>query len=173
MRRKSSRCRENRNHQADAKELMQIRKLEAELEHLGKGRAMFWTAPDCPPEIRRAGLEDVLAFENIGTGISLFEGLLTRGVELPRPGTLNERQSATKVEEVMNALLELQIILVGFEKMSARQLYATLWQQTLWEGCYIEKRLAGAVTILDVSHSIPQAEMLQCLDDVMKMCSVH
>ena len=153
--------------------MAKIRKLEAELEHVGNGRALFWTTPDCPPEIRRAGLEDVLAFEDIGAGISLFEGLLARGIELPRPETLSERQSSDKAEEVMNALLELQIILVGFEKMSARQLYATIWQQTLWEGCYIEKRFAGAVTILDVSHSIPQTEMLQSLDDVMKICSIH
>ncbi|MDR0843393.1 MAG: hypothetical protein LBP68_08255 [Acidobacteriota bacterium] len=173
MGRKSSECEGKRGNRVGAREIGRIRRLEAELNRLSNGRALFWTAPDCPPEIRRAGLEDVLAFEDIGSGIPLFEGLRAQGIELPRPETLNELQSAGKAEEVMNALMELQIILVGFEEMSARQLYETLWRQTLWEGCYIKKRLPGAVTILDVSHSIPQTEMLQCLDDVLKMCSVH
>ncbi|MDR1728335.1 MAG: hypothetical protein LBT74_10510 [Acidobacteriota bacterium] len=173
MGRKTNGRKGSRGAEADAGELARIRKLEAQLELMSDGRALFWTAPGCPPEVRRAGLEDVLAFEDVGAGVPLFEGLRMQGLDLPNPDTLSEKQSADKAEEVLNALLDLQIILVGFEQMSGRQLYATLWRQTLWEGCYIKKRLPGSVTILDVSHSIPQTEMLQCLDDVMKLCSIH
>jgi len=173
MGRKQNECRENRSKRYDADELERIRRLEAELECLSDGKALFWASPDCPPEVRRAGLEDVLEFEDIGAGVPLFEGLRTRGVELPDPEILSEQQSAAKAEEVMNALLDLQIILIGFEHMSGRELYATLWRQTLWEGCYIKRRLPGAVTILDVSHEVPQADMLQCINDVMNSCAAR
>jgi hypothetical protein len=56
-------------------------------------------------------------------------------LDLPRPETLDEEQSAKKVAEVLRALEELQIILIGFEGMPARHFYRTLWNQTLWEGC--------------------------------------
>jgi hypothetical protein len=92
---------------------------------------------------------------------------------LPPPEKLNEIQSRRKVMEVLQALAELQIFLVGFDGMSSREFYRTLWEQTLWEGCYVRKRLPGAITLIDVSHKMLRSEMLQFLDALMKGSAVH
>jgi hypothetical protein len=57
--------------------------------------------------------------------------------------------------------------------MSARELYATLWHQTLWEGCYVRKRNPAALTLIDVSRRIPRSEMLEFLENLKKRESVH
>ena len=147
--------------------------LEEELRRLKDGDAVFWTSQNCPAELRESNLEDILAFESVESGTSLFQGLQEHGIELPNPEKLDERQSAAKVEQVVNALLELQIILIGFEHMSARQFYWTLWNQTLWEGCYVKKQNPGALTIIDVSHSIPRSEILKIMEDAMKAGTIH
>ncbi len=94
-------------------------------------------------------------------------------MDLPRPETLDEEQSAQKAEEVVHALEKLHIVLIGSEGMSARLFYSTLWNQTLWEGCYVKKRHPGALTIIDVSHSIPRSEILAFLEDLAKASSIH
>ena len=148
-------------------------RLEEELKNMADGDASFWTSKDCPADLRETNLEDILAFEAVGSGTSLFDGLQQNGLDLPRPETLDERQSAKKAAEVVRALEELQVILIGFERMSARQFYWTLWNETLWEGCYVKKRTPGAVTIIDVSHSIPRSEILAILERAAKAGTVH
>jgi hypothetical protein len=49
----------------------------------------------------------------------------------------NEFLSAREVMEIFRALEKLQVFLIGFEEMNARELYSKLWRQTLWEGCYV------------------------------------
>lgn len=126
-----------------------------------------------PAEIWESNLEDVLAFESVGSGISLFEGLQEHGLDLPQPEKLDDRQSAEKVAEVLYALVALGIFLVGFDDLSPREFYSTLWNDTLWEGCYVEKRNPGALTIIDVSHMMSRSEILQTLEDMQKTASVH
>jgi hypothetical protein len=147
--------------------------LEEDLKRLKDGDAMFWTSKNCPPDLRKSYVEDILAFESVESGTSLFNGLQEQGIDLPAPEKLNEQESAKKIEEVLLALQELQIVLVGFEEMSARQFYWTLWNQTLWEGCYVKKRNSEALTIIDVSHSIPRSEIIKMLEDAAKAGSVH
>jgi hypothetical protein len=137
------------------------------------GDVVFGASEDCPSALRESNLEDILAFESVGSGTSLFDGLQQHGIDLPHPERLDEEQSTSKVEQVLHALLELQIILIGYEHMSARQFYWTLWNQTLWEGCYVRKRTPGALTIIDVSHSIPKSEIMAILEEAVKASSVH
>ncbi len=148
-------------------------KLEEELKRLADGDAVFWTSPSCPVDVWESNLEDVLAFESVGSGTSMFEGLEGHGVTLPRPEDLDERQSAVKSVEVMRALAELRIFLIGFENMNPRELYSRLWHETLWEGCYVEKRNPGAVTIIDVSHELPRSEILKRLEELTKGSTIH
>lgn len=148
-------------------------KLEEELKSLADGDAVFWTSGNCPAEIRRSNLEDILAFESVGSGTSLFEGLQEHGLELPPPEKLDERQSAEKVTEVLQALASLRIFLIGIEDMTPRQFYSTLWNQTLWEGCYIEKRNPGALTLIDVSHRLSRSDLLEFLEDLKRSGSVQ
>lgn len=168
-----------REHRDNCKGTMQgmpkkgIHELEEELRRLSDGNIAFRTVNGCPAELRRAGLEDALAFEAIESGISLFDGLQAHGIDLPRPEALDESKSAEKIDEIMFALLELHILLIGFEGMSARKFYRTLWNETLWEGCYVPKKYPGSVTIIDVSHSIPKSEILQQLDEMMRENSIH
>lgn len=147
--------------------------LEEELKSLADGDAVFWTSGNCPAEIRQSNLEDILAFESVGSGTSLFEGLQEHGLELPPPEKLDERQSAEKVTEVLQALAGLRIFLIGFEDMTARQFYATLWNQTLWEACYVEKRNPGALTVIDISHRLSRSDILAFLEDLKRSSSIH
>ncbi len=147
--------------------------LEEELKGLADGDAVFWTAPNCPADVRVSNLEDILAFESVGSGTSLFEGLEEHGIKLPRPEELDERQSAEKSMDVMLALAELRIFLIGFEHMNPRELYSRLWHETLWEGCFVEKRNPGAVTIIDVSHELPRSEILKRLEALSKGSTIH
>jgi hypothetical protein len=173
MGRKSREHRERRERRAQARQSDRSWQLEEELKSMKDGDAVFGTSKDCPPGLRDSHLEDILAFESVEPGTSLFDGLQQHGIELPRPETLDEEQSATKIKQVLRALSELQIILVGYEQMSARKFYRTLWTQTLWEGCYVQKRTPGAVTIMDVSHSMPKSEVMAILEDLAKSTSVH
>jgi hypothetical protein len=147
--------------------------LEAELCDLAEGEAVFWKAADCSEESNESNLEDILAFESVGSGLSLFEGLEHNGLKLPAPNELDERESGRKVIEVLRALMRLRIFLVGFEHMSAREFYSTLYHQTLWEGCYVNKRHPGAMTIIDVSHRLSRSDIVQRLEDMKESESVH
>ncbi len=157
----------------DPKQIRRIEKLREELNTLSDGESIFKTSPACPPDMLETGLEDILAFESVGSGISLFEGLQAHGLELPRPDKLSEVQSQKKVMEVIKALADLQIFLIGIDDMSGRELYSTLFAQTLWEGCYVKKRHPGALTLIDVSHKMTRSEIQNYLEDMMKTGVVH
>jgi hypothetical protein len=173
MKRRGKECRDIYKGTATEMRNNRIHELEEQLRRLSDGNVAFRMVNGCPPELHRAGLEDALAFESIESGISLFDGLQAHGLELPRPEALDERQSAKKVQEVVHALLELHIVIIGYEGMSAREFYKTLWNETLWEGCYVPKKYPGSVTIIDVSRSIPKSEILRHLDEMMREHSIH
>ena len=143
-----------------------IEELEGKLRELSDGE--YESAGNLPPEIRETYLEDVLSFESVGSGLSLFQGLEQHGVNLPPPEKLDEPQCIAKITEVLHALAGLRVFLVGFEQMSPREFYSTLFNETLWEGCYVEKRIPGAMTIIDVSHSMSRSEWRQFMEDLNK-----
>lgn len=147
--------------------------LEEDLKCLVDGEAVFSMSGGCPDQLRESYLEDILAFESIGSGTSLFVGLQENGMDLPPPEKLDEQQSADKAMEVLRALAELRVFLIGFEDMTPVEFYSTLWKQTLWEGCYVTKRTPGAVTIIDVSHRFSQSELLGFLEDLQRSSSIH
>jgi hypothetical protein len=147
--------------------------LQKELMDRVDGDAVFSDPPSLSLEDQESNLEDILAFESIGSGPSLFEGLKVHGMELPFPDKLDEQQSSRKVMEILKALAELRVFLIGFEEMTARELYSTLWNQTLWEGCYVKKRNPDAMTLIDVSHKMMRSDMLQFLESMTKANSVH
>jgi hypothetical protein len=159
--------------QIDPKQHRRIAKLQEELNAISGGESIFKVSPECPPDLLESGLEDIVAFESVGSGTSLFEGLQMHGMELPRPDRLNEAQSAKKVMEVLSALAELQIFLIGFDNMNPCELYSTLFSQTLWEGCYVKKRHPGALTLIDVSHKMKRSEIQRYLDEMIKTGTVH
>lgn len=157
----------------DPKRTDRIKKLQEDLNDRSGGDAVFRTSASCPADIQEAHLEDIRAFESVGTGISLFEGLQTHGMDLPRPKQLNELQSRQKAMEVLQALADLKIFLVGFNRMSGCEFYRTLWHQTLWEGCYVKKRHPGSITVIDVSHKMNRLEIQRALDILIAKGAVH
>ena len=148
-------------------------RMEEELKRMAEGDAVSWKSGKLPLDMWESNLEDILAFESVGSGTSLFEGLQQRGLDLPPPEKLDETQCTGKVREVMAALIRIKIILVGFEDWTAREFYSTLWNQTLWEGCYVEKRIPGAMTIIDVSHRLSHSDILSILEEVQKSEAIH
>jgi hypothetical protein len=147
--------------------------LEEELKRLKDGDATFWNSKDCPEDVRVSNLEDILAFESVGSGVSLFEGLEQHGIDLPPPEKLDEEQSAMKAVQVVRALACLRIFLIGWESMAPREFYSTLWRETLWEGCYVEKRNPAAVTLIDVSHKLTREDFRRYLEDLEKSATIH
>jgi hypothetical protein len=157
----------------DPKQSQRIAKLKENLSALAGGDAVFGVSPDFPADVWESSLEDILEFESVGSGISLFEGLQLHGMDLPSPERLDEMQSARKVMEVLHALEDLRVFLIGFDEMTACELYSTLWNQTLWEGCYVRKRHPGAITLIDVSHKMQRSDMLRFLEGLSKTGSIH
>ena len=162
-----------RRRTADQQPASRADALEDEIRRLMEGDTTFWTSKDLPPDVRESNLEDILAFESVGSGLSLFDGLQEHGIDLPPPGKLDEDQSADKVMEVTHALARLGIFLVGWEGLTAREFYSTLWNQTLWEGCYVEKRNPGALTLIDISHKMSASDLQQFVEELQKSCSVQ
>jgi|WetSurMetagenome_2_1015567.scaffolds.fasta_scaffold512939_1 hypothetical protein len=161
------------SNEKDREQASRIEELRNELNSLSDGKAVFKSSSDITADILESNLEDVIAFESVGSGISLFEGLQQHGMKLQPPDKLNEFRSARKVMEIFRALEELRIFLIGFEEMNARELYSKLWHQTLWEGCYVKKRHPGAITLIDVSHKMRQSDIQQYLDDLMMTNHIH
>jgi hypothetical protein len=156
-----------------AQQEIRIKKLQNKLKELSGGLLSFKTSPDLSADIVESYLEDIINFESVASGISLFDGLQQHGVHLPPPEDLNEFLSARKVKEIYRALEKLRIFLIGYEEMTARELYSTLWHQTLWEGCYIKKLHPGSITMMDVSHKMMQSDIQQHLDRLMKAERIH
>ncbi|RPJ59337.1 MAG: hypothetical protein EHM23_14390 [Acidobacteria bacterium] len=176
MGRKSRAKRERRDgwaSTADQERQSTIDGIEQRLTDLADGDMSSWASPDFPTADRQTYLEDVLAFESVGSGPSLFEGLEAHGVNLPRPEDLDQRQSLDKLREIVEALANVRVFLIGFEHLTPCEFYETLWNETLWEGCYVEKRHPGAMTLMDVSHSIPRSEIMQYLRDLQRRSSVQ
>jgi|GEM_PF-837933 len=158
---------------ADSDRGERVRELEGQLSRLADGDYESWGSPTCPDDLREAHLQDVLAFESVESGTSLFEGLQEHGLELPRPEQLDEEESADKVLEIVNALAGLGVFLIGFEHLTACELYSTLFNETLWEGCYIKRKHPGSITMIDVSHGIPRSGIRRWLKSMCAASAVH
>ncbi len=148
----------------DPEQADRIKKLQDKLNDLSGGQAIFKTAPDWPLEEVELYMQDIVNFESVGEGTSLFDGLQQHGVKLPPPETLNEFLSGRKVMEIFRALEKLRVFPVGFEKMSARTLYRTLYHKTLWEGCYAKKLHPASMTLMDVSHQLDLSRLSESFD---------
>ena len=145
-----------------------VAQLEAELNRMADGDTSFWNREGCPAEVRESHLKDVMAFESLSSGPSLFEGLQANGVDLPPPKQLSERQCAKKVVEILEALAEVQVLVIGFEQWSPKQAYTKFWEETLWEGCYVKKKTPGGLTLIDASHSLTRCDFERLVGDMMR-----
>jgi hypothetical protein len=167
------RSRELQERREKAGRSLRIEELESQLQDLAGGEAVFKPAPGLSPEAREMELEDILAFESIGSGPSLFQGLQERGVDLPPPENLSERECLGKISEIVSALSRIRVFLLGFHHLPPAELYSTLWNETLWEACYVEKRNPNALTLIDVSHKMTKSEWLEFMKEMESGCAVQ
>ncbi|HYK91773.1 MAG TPA: hypothetical protein VE398_23605 [Acidobacteriota bacterium] len=75
---------------ADSPRTSRIAELMARLKRVTEGE--FELGGCLSPEAKEAHLEDILAFESVSTGTSLFQGLEQHAVKLPRPESLDEHR---------------------------------------------------------------------------------
>lgn len=134
-------------------QLRHIEEMENHLRDIANGNAWFNAAEDLPLATRESHLQDILAFESIDSGPSMFEGLQERGLDLPHPDELDEQECGERILEILLALSKIQVYIIGLEEMSPKEAYAKLWNETLWEGCYVEKRTAHSLTVIDAAGS--------------------
>jgi len=158
---------------ADPERAGRIRELKEQLSRLSGGDFESGSYSSCQDDVEEAHLQDVLAFESVGSGPSLFEGLEEHGVALPRPEQLDEEQSHEKILEIMEGLSRQGVFLIGIDNFTGRELYSKLFNETLWEGCYIKKKHPGSMTFMDVSHGISRSEIRRFLESMRATSAVH
>lgn len=102
------------------------------LEDEEAGGDLVWVSEDCPPEVAAQFRLSVAAYEQ-APWTTHFQELSDAGVELPAPETMDVRQLAAKLWEVIDALARMRVFLSQTDHMSDRELYALLWGDTLRE----------------------------------------
>ncbi|MCX7700034.1 MAG: hypothetical protein N2039_04085 [Gemmataceae bacterium] len=62
---------------------------------------------------------------------TLFETLISRGVQMPSPKSLTDEELSSRLKEVIHALARFGVYLTSTDHLSDRQLYAALWTDVL------------------------------------------
>lgn len=85
---------------------------------------------DLPPDVEEAFLENVLAFEN-APKTTYAKVLITSGISLTAPDSLDERALEAKLCEVVQGLAQHRTYLAHTDHLSDAQLYGILWEKLL------------------------------------------
>jgi hypothetical protein len=163
---------EKRERKAAASKKNRAGEMEKEARQLEDGDAVFWTSEDCPADLRDFNLEDIPAFEPVRSRNSLFERVQQHGVPLANPEDLGGQQGAAKAGGITLALADLQILLVGFEGMSARQFFWTLWHLGLRERYAINtpnRNAIDAASLLRRDQKAPHRTTRHCRKNALRL----
>jgi hypothetical protein len=87
---------------------------------------------ECPPETAAQFRLSVAAYEQ-APWTTHFQELVDAGGDLPAPDSMDDRQLAAKLSEVVEALAGMRVFLSQTDHLSDRELYALLWSDTLQE----------------------------------------
>jgi hypothetical protein len=87
---------------------------------------------ECPPEAAAQFWLSVAAYEQ-SPWTTHFQELVDAGGDLPAPDSMDERQLAAKLSEVIEALAGMRVFLSQTDHLSDRELYTLLWGDTLRE----------------------------------------
>jgi hypothetical protein len=101
-------------------------------EEAGEGGELNWVSEECPPEVAAQFWLSVAAYEQ-APWTTHFQELVDAGVELPAPESLDDRQLAAKLWEVIGALARMRVFISQTDHLSDRELYVLLWDDILRE----------------------------------------
>jgi hypothetical protein len=101
-------------------------------EEAGAGGELVWMSGECPPETAAQFWLSVAAYEQV-PWTTHFQELVDAGVELPAPESIDDRQLAAKLSEVVGGLARARVFLSQTDHLSDRELYTQLWGDTLRE----------------------------------------
>jgi hypothetical protein len=116
------------------------------------GATSFHASEECPPDIEEGFLKSIVDFESAPLS-SHFEQLVSAGVELPPPDSLDDAALYAKLWEVINALAGQETYLYHTNHLSDRQLYEHLWTDSLREETTIMPAGSGWRCHLDLIGS--------------------
>lgn len=88
--------------------------------------------PGVDPEMQLAFLEQVYAIESEPC-VTYAHQLISRGIPLPDPDSLNDKQLSGKLWEVIDGLAGLRVFLENTGHLTDRDLYRKLWEDCLNE----------------------------------------
>jgi hypothetical protein len=104
----------------------------SEGEEVGAEGEFVWVSEECPPEAAAQFWLSVAAYEQ-APWTTHFQELVDAGGDLPAPDSMDDRQLAAKLSEVIEALAGTRVFLSQTDHLSDRELYTLLWGDTLRE----------------------------------------
>jgi hypothetical protein len=129
---------------------IRINELTEKAKELGMGDSNI--SEGCPADVHEKFLQRIIDIESAPDG-TRFNQLLEAGVELPEPSSLDDGALHSKLWEVINTLVRLDVDITNTDHLSDRQLYELLWSDLLRQETMIPPPGSGWLFHIDTIGS--------------------
>ncbi len=138
---------------------LRIDELKLKVQEVTEGEfSSGYESPDCPPDVKEAFWEHILAYESAPYTTQL-KRLEKAGVTMPAAEVLGDDELSVRLWEVLRKLAELQVFLSCTDHLSDRELYEYLRTEGLCEEAPDIFGHAGGGWYLDVLGSGSEEDM--------------